>query len=217
MTTKMRFWLYRNIEHYKSIESQIRISEQYRIAKEKKEELGELYMESSQDFLTSTAPSPVTYHPPKHLIAASGYITNKDGEVFLVRHFHRSDTMEIPGGQLDEDATIEEAIHREVFEEIGIKVQLIGLNGIYQNVTRGVTCVVFRSEYQSGELRTAVDETSEVIFTKLNKENINQFITREQFRSRTIDAMEENYLPYGAFKVRPYELISRFEIKNEYS
>jgi len=40
-------------------------------------------MESSQDLLTSTAPSPSTYHPAKHLSAASGYITNKDGEVFL--------------------------------------------------------------------------------------------------------------------------------------
>jgi 8-oxo-dGTP diphosphatase len=216
-TEILAIWEYRSIEHYESIESLIKSSELHKKGKEKLKELGELHLESDQDFLSSTAPYPATYHPPKHLLSVSGYITNKDGEVLLVRNFHRSDTMEMPGGQVEEGETLEEAIHREVFEETGIKVELIGITGIYQNVTSGVTCIVFRGEYQSGEVRTAENETSEVYFTRLNKENINQFITRKQFRNRTLDAMEPNYLPYEAFKVRPYELISSFEVKKEYS
>ncbi|RKL64660.1 DNA mismatch repair protein MutT [Salipaludibacillus neizhouensis] len=150
-------------------------------------------------------------------MAVSGYITNKDGEVLLVRNFHRSDTMEMPGGQVEEGETLENAIHREIMEETGVEVHLIGITGIYQNITNGIICVVFRGEYQSGDVRTAENETSEVVFTKLNKENANQLITRQHFRNRTLDAMEANYLPYEAFKVRPYELISRFEVKKEYS
>lgn len=204
-------WEYRSMDHYESIESKIENSELHKKAKEKREDLGELYIESKEDFLSSTAPYPATYHSPKHIISVSGYITNKVDEVLLVRNFHRADTMEMPGGQVEDGETLEEAVHREIFEETGIKVQLAGITGIYQNVTRGVTCVVFRGEYQSGEPRTAENETSEVAFTKINKENIDQYITRKQFRSRTLDAMEANYLPYEAFKVRPYELIRRFE------
>jgi 8-oxo-dGTP diphosphatase len=212
----LAIWEYRSIEHYESIESLIRNSELHKKSKEKIIELGKLYIESDQDFLTSTAPYPATYHPPKHIMSVSGYITNKDGEVLLVRNFHRSDTMEMPGGQVEEGETLEEAIHREIFEETGIKVHLLGITGIYQNVTSGVTCIVFRGEYQSGDITPAEYETSEVIFTKLTKDNINQLITRDQFKSRTLDAMEANYLPYEAFKVRPYELISRYEVKREY-
>ncbi|TMW72805.1 NUDIX domain-containing protein [Alteribacter natronophilus] len=208
-------WEYRSTEHYESIEKQIRNSDLHKKAEEKREESGELYIEAKQDFLSSTAPYHSAYLSPKHTMSVSGYITNQEGEVLLVRNFHRSDTMEMPGGQVEEDETLEEAVHREIFEETGVKVRLLGITGIYQNVTRGVTCVVFRGEYESGKPETAENETSEVCFTKLNEKNISEYITREQFRSRTLDAMEANYLPYEAFKVRPYELLSRFEVKRE--
>jgi 8-oxo-dGTP diphosphatase len=207
-------WEYSSMDHFERIESLIKHNEQCQMAMK---ELGEFYIESNQDFLSSTAPYPIAYHPPKHLMSVSGFITNKDGEVLLVRNFHRSDTMEMPGGQVEEGETLEEAIHREVLEETGIKVKLLGITGIYQNMTSGVTCVVFRGEYQAGEVRRAVDETSEVFFTKITRDNIEQFITREQFRNRALDAMDASYIPYEAFKARPYELVSRFEVKKEYS
>ncbi|MBE4909865.1 NUDIX domain-containing protein [Bacillus luteolus] len=212
----LAIWEYKSIEHYEGIENLIRNSELHQKAKEKRMEIGELYIENNQDFLTSTA-SPATYHPPKHIVSVSGYITNEEGKVLLVRNFHRSDTMEMPGGQVEEGETLEEAIHREILEETGVKVQLQGITGIYQNITNGVICVVFRGHYESGEIRTAEGETSEVFFTELTKERINELITRPHFRSRTLDAMEPNYLPYEAFKAIPYELIKRFEVKKEFS
>ncbi|MBT2636836.1 NUDIX hydrolase [Bacillus sp. ISL-39] len=203
-------WEYSSMELYERINSLIENSEEYQSAME---ELGEIQIEAEKDFLSSTA----SYHPPKHILSVSGYITNKDGDVLLVRNFHRSDTMEMPGGQVEEGETLEEAIHREIFEETGIKVILNGITGIYQNVTSGVTCVVIGGEYQSGETRTAEGETSEVFFTKITKENIEQIITREQFRNRVLDAMDANYIPYEAFKARPYELVKRFDVKKEYN
>ncbi|MEW8987319.1 MAG: NUDIX hydrolase, partial [Bacillus sp. (in: firmicutes)] len=201
-------WEYTSKEQYERIESLLKSVKPYDM---------DFYTDADEDFMSTTAPYPTAYHPPKHLMSVSGYITNKDGEVLLVRNFHRSDTMEMPGGQVEEGETLEEAILREVFEETGIKVNLLGITGIYQNVTIGVTCVVFRGEYQSGEVRTAEGETSEVFFAKLTRENIEQFITRKQFRDRALDAMNANYIPYEAFKARPYELISRFDVIKEYS
>ena len=212
----LAIWEYKSIEHYEGIENEIRNSDLHKKAQEKRKELGEFYIESNQDFLYSTA-YPATYHGPKHTVSVSGYITNEEGKVLLVRNFHRADTLEMPGGQVEEGETLEEAIHREILEETGVKVQLYGITGIYQNVTSGVICVVFRGRYESGEIRTSEGETSEVVFTELTKERIDELITRPQFRSRTLDAMEPNYLPYEAFKIRPYELIQRFDVKKEFS
>ncbi|WP_233434970.1 NUDIX domain-containing protein [Mesobacillus jeotgali] len=207
-------WEYTSMEQYERIDDLLKNSNPYNIAMKN---LKGFYTEAKENLMSSTAPYPSAYHEHKHLLSVSGYITNKDGEVLLVRNFHRSDTMEMPGGQVEEGETLEEAIHREVLEETGINVSLHGITGIYQNVTSGVTCVVFRGEYQSGEVRPAEGETSEVFFAKITKENIEQFITREQFRNRATDAMNANYIPYEAFKAKPYELVSRFEVKKEYS
>jgi 8-oxo-dGTP diphosphatase len=207
-------WEYKSMAHYESIENQIRKTDLHQKAKKKRAELGELFVESKQDFLTSTA-YPATYHPPKHIMSVCGYITNENGEVLLVRNYHRSDTMEMPGGQVEEGESLEDAIHREILEETGVIVRLSGITGIYQNVTSGVTCVVFRGEYESGELRPAENETSEAVFMQLTKENLRDFVTREQLVNRTLDAMEGHYIPYEAHKVRPYELISRFEVAKE--
>lgn len=203
-------WEYCSMDQYEKIDGLLKNNEPFNLAKK---DYNGFYTVEEEDFLSSTA----SYHPPKHIMSVSGYITNQDGDVLLVRNLHRSDTLEMPGGQVEEGETLEEAIHREVFEETGIKVKIQGVTGIYQNVTIGVTCVVFRGEYQSGEVRTAEGETSEVFFAKITKENIAHLITREQFRNRTLDAMDANYIPYETFKARPYELVSRFEVTKEYS
>lgn len=64
----------------------------------------------------------------------------------------------------------------------------------------------------SGQLTPADGETSEVMFTHINNKNIDQLITRPRFRSRTVDAMGSNYLPFEAFKLRPHELFSGYEV-----
>lgn len=210
-------WEYENMEQYEQIEQMIRKSELHQLAKEKQQEIGELYLESKQDFLTSTTTPRAEPLPPRHVMAVSGFITNDAGEVLLVRNLHRLDTLEMPGGQVEEGETLEEALHREIWEETGTSVRLIGVTGIYQNVSNGIICVVFRGEYLSGKLQTAEGETSEVVFKKITKDNAEQWITRPHFRSRTLDALEPSYLPYEAFRVRPYELLHRYEAKKEHS
>ena len=204
-------WEYRSEEHYRGIEESIRKTEMHFKAQEKRAELGKLFYESKEEFLTPTG----NYKHPMHIVSVSGYITNKSGEVLLVKNYHRSDTYEMPGGQVEEGECLETAIHREIIEETGVTVKLAGITGIYQNVTSGIVCVVFRGEFVSGTPRPAEGETKEVFFQKLNEQNIDDFVTRPQFKSRVLDARDPNYIPCETFEVRPYELINRTEVIKE--
>ncbi len=207
-------WQYDSLEQYEEIENKIRASELHQKAKEIRAGIGELFLESRQEFLNSTSPIG-TYEAPKHIVSVSGFITNKEGEVLLVRNENRSDTMEMPGGQVEEGETLEQAIHREIYEETGVRVKLFGVTGIYQNIKNNIICVVFRGNYESGELRIEKGETTEVIFTKLSKIKLEKIVTRPHLRSRILDTLNANYIPYESFNVRPYELINRFEVKKE--
>jgi len=203
-------WQYDSMEHYEKIEQEIRSSELHQQAQGIRTSLGALYSESKQDFWTSTA-EPETYHPPKHIVAVSGYITNETGEVLLVRNLHRSDTMEQPGGMVEEGESLEEAVIREIFEETGITVKVFGVTGVYQNMTSGGICVMFRGEYASGQLQTAEGETTEAAFAQITEENLEDYITRPHLRVRLLDARNSRCVPYEAFRVRPYDLIRRLE------
>jgi 8-oxo-dGTP diphosphatase len=200
-------WEYESLQQYKSIEQKIKNSELHKLAQRQKEKLGRFFIHSHQEFLNSTG----TYHSPKHIVSVSGYITNEKGEVLLVRNNHRSDTYEMTGGQVEEGEQLQEAIHREIKEETGIEVKLQGITGIYQNITKGIICIVFRGEYVSGTPRTAEGETMEVLFTKVGVENVDKWIKRPHFQTRLLDAIDPTYLPFEAFYLRPYELIKRYE------
>lgn len=209
-TEIMALWEYESIEQYELIEEKIRNSELHQKAKARRQELGNLYIESFQEFFT-----PTTWQPPKHIVAVTGYITNQEGELLLVRNFNRSDTMEMPGGQVEEGETLEEAVRREILEESGVTVKLTGITGLYQNVTGGVICAAFRGEYVSGEVRPEAGETSEAAFVKITRDNIDQYITRPRFRDRVLDAMEPSYIPFHAYQLRPFEILSQFKVKKE--
>jgi len=207
----MAIWEYESIEQYHNIEQKIRESELHRQAQEKRKEMGNLYIESSQEFLSTTG----NYHDPKHIVSVSAYITNEKGEVLLVKNHHRSDTYEMPGGQVEEGESLHEAICREVMEETGVEVKLYGITGIYQSLTSRIFCIVFRGGYVSGTPRPAEGETQDVLFTRVDQENVDQWIKRPHFKTRLLDAIQSNYIPYESFKVRPYELIERYEAIQE--
>ena len=207
----MAIWEYESLEQYQQIEQNIRESELHKRAQQKRKELGNLYIESYDDYLTPTG----NYHDPKHIVSVSGYITNEKGEVLLVKNHHRSDTYEMPGGQVEEGERLDDAIHREIMEETGVEVKLIGITGIYQSLTSGIFCIVFRGQYVSGAPRIAEGETMEVLFTKVDEKNIEQWIKRPHFKTRLLDAINPSYIPYEAFKVNPFELIQRYEGKKE--
>ncbi|MBA2870295.1 ADP-ribose pyrophosphatase YjhB (NUDIX family) [Anoxybacillus calidus] len=200
----IELWEYPSYEEYLKIEERVRNDEMYQQAQSQLQKLGNLYLDNRQDFLESTG----TYSFPKHTVTVSGYITNEQQETLLVKTYWRSDTWELPGGAVDEGETLDLALCREIFEETGISVKLLGVTGVYSNGS--TVSVVFRGEYNGGNLKTST-ETKDVRFLKIDSSNVMQYITRPKFRSRVLDAMKGHCIPYEAFKVRPYELLERLD------
>jgi 8-oxo-dGTP diphosphatase len=147
---------------------------------------------------------------PKHIIATSAYIENEEGHVLLVKTHSRRDTFELPGGQVEEGEALDQAVMREVYEETGIRIRPIGITGIYYNVSMHLLSVVFRAEYISGNLLLQPDEIKEGRFIELTCENIDQWITRPQMKSRTLDARKAvAFIPYETWEMDPSKRISR--------
>lgn len=199
-------WEYPSHEAYQQIAAAVRQDPLHATAQAVRSQMGPLFVESREDFLAPTG----SYGHPRHIVSVSGYITNAAGEVLIVRTDWRSDTWELPGGQVEEGEEPLAALEREIREETGIAAQIHGLTGVYYNASRGICNLVFRGVAIGGQLSTSA-ETTAVEFVRLDESNVAAFITRPHFRTRVLDAMSGRTVPYEAFSVRPYELLHREE------
>lgn len=197
-------WEYPSYDEYLKIEERVTRDEMQNRAQTQLQKLGKLFLDNQKDFLTSTG----IYSFPKQTITVSGYITNENNETLLVRTYWRSDTWELPGGGVDDGETLDIALCREIFEETGMDVKLLGVTGVYSNGS--TLSIVFLGKCIGGHLRTS-DETKDVRFVKIDSSNVLHYIKRNKFIPRVLDAMKGYCIPYDAFKVRPYELLERLK------
>ncbi|TGB04012.1 NUDIX domain-containing protein [Halobacillus salinus] len=200
-------WEYDSYDHYEAIERKVRQSDLFQRAQKRKEELCPFAVEKQVDFIEATG----DYHFPKHIVSVAACITNEDGEVLLVKNEHRNDTYEIPGGRMEKGETLEEAVKREVLEETGIEANITGITGVYQNLTIGVVCIVFKGEYVSGIPTIQPGETQEVFFEKVTEDNMSTLLTREHFKVRLMDALQSKAVSLESYYVKPYQVIYRLE------
>jgi 8-oxo-dGTP diphosphatase len=98
----------------------------------------------------------------------------KNDAVLLVKRKNPpfKDTWALPGGFVNYGETTEAAVVRELLEETGVRMEIIGLVGVYsdpQRDPRGHTIsVVYQGIYLSGE-PTAGDDAVEAKFFKWEK------------------------------------------------
>lgn len=59
-----------------------------------------------------------------------------DGKVLLVEHNHTKGHF-LPGGGIKNGEIFDQAIKREIFEEIGFRIENLNLFGVYQNTREG--------------------------------------------------------------------------------
>jgi ADP-ribose pyrophosphatase YjhB (NUDIX family) len=78
-------------------------------------------------------------------VAVSAFVQDGNGRVLMIRRTD-NDLYAIPGGQLEPGETLTQAVAREVKEETGIDVTVVGLIGIYSNPNHVI-------EYDDGEVR----------------------------------------------------------------
>ena len=114
-------------------------------------------------------------------------------------------------GNVEVGEPLDQAVCREFLEETGVVIRPTGITGVYYNATKHVLSVVFKAEYVSGEIKIQPEEIKEAKYIKLNASNIDQYITRPQQKSRTLDAMNSKcFIPYETWEVDPtYNLLSR--------
>lgn len=62
--------------------------------------------------------------PLRHV--SRGIITDSDGRILLVQNGSREKPYTLPGGHVEADETFQDALLREIQEELGIVVELVG-------------------------------------------------------------------------------------------
>ena len=104
---------------------------------------------------------------PRRPIVGIGVVVFRGDEVLLIKRGKPpvSDRWSIPGGAQEIGETVREAALREVSEETGIEIEIVGLIDVVDGITRDAegrakyhyTLVDFAALWVSGEARAASD------------------------------------------------------------
>lgn len=90
-------------------------------------------------------------------------LINKGDEILLARHKKRNDGVySCIAGFVEMGETIENAVHREVLEETGIKIKNVRYVGSQSWPFPDQLMLAFRAEYDSGEIKIQEDELTDV-------------------------------------------------------
>ena len=155
---------------------------------------------------------------PLHIIAVSGIVINVEKKILMVNSNNYG--WVFPGGQVEEEENLVNALKREVFEETGIKISVgevfcissntkkhKGYNGVKEIPTKIILDFICRDV--GGQIRTS-DENSKSRY--VDKNEITKFISNlallERFKA---------YLNYSDHNERPtyldYESRPNFKLK----
>lgn len=94
-----------------------------------------------------------------HFVSVAGLILNNSNEVLLVKSPLRG--WEFPGGMVEPGESLQSALKREVLEESGAAIEIIGFSGVCKNIEKDIVNIDFTCRYIGGNLTTS-DESLEV-------------------------------------------------------
>lgn len=108
---------------------------------------------------------------PPHPLVGLGAIVWKDGQVLMVKRGNppRAGIWSLPGGAQHLGETVRAGIHREIAEETGVRIELLGLVDIIDSVLRDAegrvlyhyTIIDFAARWVGGEA-VAGDDAADV-------------------------------------------------------
>ena len=82
----------------------------------------------------------------KFRLSSHAVITNKNDEILLVKANYGERGFGLPGGALELGETIHKALEREYLEEIGCKISVKYLSGVYYHSAFESQAFIFRCE-----------------------------------------------------------------------
>lgn len=138
-----------------------------------------------------------------HLVSCAALVTNGEGKILLVKSPWRG--WEYPGGLIEPGETFQQCLHREVWEESGVEIEITGFVGICKNVEKDIVNIDFTARYVRGELRTS-EESTEVMWATPDKAmKLITFPLTKKRLANMLSGREEAVL-FG-FRRDPFELV----------
>ena len=139
-----------------------------------------------------------------HFVSVAGLVVNDNDEILLVKSPRRG--WEYPGGMVEPGETFKDALLREVKEESGIDVEVIGFIGLCKNVEKDVVNIDFACKAVGGQPTTS-DESSEVMWVK--REDALGMVTFPLTKKRLENMLSESgKVNCFCFKREPFEIVT---------
>ncbi len=148
-----------------------------------------------------------------HFVSVAGFVTNDKEEVLLIKSPWRG--WEFPGGVVEENEDLEEALIREVFEESGVEVEITGFIGVCKNVSSDVLSLDFSCKYIKGKLTTSEESLEVGWFSKAEALSmVKNEIIKKRLENMLLDTKEVQYF---SFDKEPFKVINErlFKVGNK--
>ncbi|KOY17411.1 NUDIX hydrolase [Paenibacillus xylanivorans] len=130
-------------------------------------------------------------NPPKHIVSAAAIVMNENNEILLIRGPRRG--WEMPGGQVEEGESLQDAAVRETKEESGIDIEIIRFCGIFQNVDGSIVNTLFLARPIGGE-PIVTSESLETRYFPI-EEALNK-VTLKNFKQRIEYCLKADSQPF---------------------
>lgn len=98
-----------------------------------------------------------------HFVSVAGLVVNDEDEILLINSPRRG--WEYPGGMVEPKESLQDALMREIREETGVEIEIVGFVGVCKNVENDIVNIDFICKYISGQLKTS-EESLEVKWFK---------------------------------------------------
>lgn len=128
---------------------------------------------------------------PKHIVSAATIVINDKNEILLIKGPRRG--WEMPGGQVEEGESLQDAAIRETKEESGIDIEVTKFCGVFQNVSGSICNTLFLATPIGGELTTS-PESLEVGFFPIHQAL--EMVTWKNFRQRIEYCINDELQPF---------------------
>ncbi|ADU32320.1 NUDIX hydrolase [Evansella cellulosilytica] len=127
----------------------------------------------------------------KFIITSGAVVLNKHHKILLKKDPVRG--WELPGGMVEENEPIKNAVVREVKEETGIDIDIVSFCGVSQELRKNICNMWWLGEPVSGELQTSV-ESVEVGFFSI-EEALNMIVIKE-FTEELLMCLDKKKHPF---------------------
>jgi 8-oxo-dGTP diphosphatase len=107
-------------------------------------------------------------------VPAVGVVCFRGDQVLLIRRGRapRAGQWSIPGGRVEPGERMQDTAHRELFEETGVRAELLGLvdvvDGIFPEIDRHYVLIDYAARWLEGEPRPG-DDAAEAVFLPIDQ------------------------------------------------